>query len=349
MSPDRPFFSILIPSFNRPFELKRCIESVLQSSNTNFEIIVSDDNSPLKHEIEKVMLSFSDNPKVRFFQQPNNLREPGNKNYLVSKANGNFNIVIGDDDVLGSNSLNRIYDFVIRNPHYNIYGLGYCIVNENNKPISNHVAPRATVLSSEKNVKYLFEFGVSPMSFMHPATFCCRSGVELALPYREDVGIGEDLCFLLQAVAQGHSLIAIPLPLFNWRKVQDTSAVQQGNQSAEHLSSFRAKCLTYKVLEKEKYSNLVLKHYISSPLFRFKFIYLEVLRDPLAINLTGNELGIRHDMCCELVNCRSSLLYKVRIRCRLFFSLIDLCNVLGFISTLKYVVKSITFRMRNAI
>ena len=48
MSLGKPFFSILVPSYNRPFELKRCVDSVLRSSFNNFEIIVSDDNSPLR-------------------------------------------------------------------------------------------------------------------------------------------------------------------------------------------------------------------------------------------------------------------------------------------------------------
>jgi glycosyltransferase involved in cell wall biosynthesis len=348
MSLDKPFFSILVPSYNRPFELKRCVDSVLRSSFNNFEIIVSDDNSPLREEIAEVMNCFSGNPKVIFHQQPSNLKEPGNKNFLTTKATGEFNIVIGDDDVLASDTLRLIYDFVFENSNYDIYGLGYFIVDENNKPISIHSAPEAAVLSSKKNIRYLFEFGVSPMGFMHPATFCCRSGIELALPYRADVGIGEDLCFLLQAVARGHSLITIPMALFNWRKVQDVSAVAQGNQSAEHLSSFRAKSMIYEIIKKEPFTNKSLKDYISSSLFRFKFLYMEVLRDPLAVSLSEDELGIGQNMSRELTKYSRSPVFRFRVRARRLIYFFDLCNILSVPLAVKWVLKSITFRMKCA-
>ena len=79
MSSDKPFFSILVPSYNRPNELMRCVDSVLKSSFNNFEIIVSDDCSPMQMEITEVMRCFLDDARVNYFQQQSNLKEPGNK------------------------------------------------------------------------------------------------------------------------------------------------------------------------------------------------------------------------------------------------------------------------------
>ncbi len=348
MSSDKPFFSILVPSYNRPNELMRCVDSVLKSSFDNFEIIVSDDCSPMQMEITEVMSCFLDDSRVNYFQQQSNLKEPGNKYFLTTQATGEFNIVIGDDDVLASDTLRSIYDFILENPNYDIYGLGYFIVDETNKPISIHSAPKASVLSSKNNIRYLFEFGVLPMGFMHPATFCCRSGIELALPYRADVGIGEDLCFLLQAAARGYSVITIPMPLFNWRKVQDTSAVVQGNQSAEYLSSFRAKSMIYEIIKNEPFINKSLKDYISSSLFRFKFLYLEVLSDPLSASLNEVELGIGKDMYRELTKFSRSQSFRLRVYAKRLIYFFDLCKILGFFLAIKWVFTSITFRMKSA-
>jgi len=347
MTAHKPFFSILIPSYNRPNELKRCINSVLKSSFENFEIIVSDDCSPLHNEIAEVMSDFSKNHNVIFFQQQLNLKEPGNKYFLTTKANGRFNIVIGDDDVIASDTLKVIYDFILENPNYDIYGLGYFIADENNKPISMHSAPKPIILSDERISKYFFEFGVSPMWFMHPATFCCRSGVELSLPYRKDVGIGEDLCFLFQAIARGHSLITIPKPLFNWRKVQDTSSVSQGNQSAEHLSSFKAKIMIYEVLKKEPFADKSIKDYISSSLYRFKFLYMEVLSDPLAASINMDELRLEKNIHEELIRYRRSLVIRFCVYARKLMYFVDLCKILGVLLAIKWVYISITFRMKS--
>lgn len=346
---DKPFFSILVPSYNRPHELKRCVDSILRSSFDSFEIVVSDDFSPLREEIEDVMSCYSDNSKVTFYQQKFNLKEPGNKNFLATKANGEFNIVVGDDDIVATNTLKLIHHFIAENPSFDIYGMGYYIVDEHNKPISVHCSTKATILSNEDNARYLFEFGVSPMAFMHPATFCCRSGIELRLPYRSDVGIGEDSCFLLQAVARGYSLITIPTPLFNWRKVQDKSTVVQGNQSAEHLSSFRAKSKIYNVLKYETFSNTWLKDYILSSTFRFKFLYTEVIKDPLAVTFSEAELGIESEMYSELVNYSDSMAARLRVRATRLIYLFDLCKILGVLSASKLVLTSILFRIKSAL
>ena len=348
MHRDKPFFSILVPSYNRPGELKRCVDSILQSSFDNFEIIISDDNSPLREEIAEMMIEFSENPQVLFFQQESNLKEPGNKNFLTSKAAGDFNIIVGDDDVINVDTLRSIYDFITKKPGYDIYGMGYCIVDEYNVPISIHVSPKASVLTSKANIKYLFEFGVSPMSFMHPATFCCRSGIELSIPYRSDVGIGEDLCFLLQAAARGHSLVTIPQALFNWRKVQDASAVLQNNQSAEHLASFKAKSLIYGVLKQESFNNKRLEEYVYSPIFRFRFLYMEILRDPVIGALTQADLAIEKGMYGELNQHRRSLFTKVRVRARRLISFLEVCKMLGLSMAVKWVVTAVKFRRQWA-
>ena len=346
MSPDKPFFSILIPSYNRPSDLKRCVDSVLQSSFADFEIIVSDDNSPLKKEIEKVMQLFLLQSKVTFYLQPVNLKEPGNKNFLVAKAKGKFNIVLGDDDTLGLNSLRVLHDFIAENPRHDVYGFGYVIVDESQRPISIHKSPKTTILSSKRNRRYFFEFGVSPMSFMHPATFCCRSGVELSLPYRFDVGIGEDLCFLLQGVARGLSVVAIPDALFNWRKVQNTGSVHQGNQSAQYLSSFKAKLLTYKLLEHENFSDHALLTYIKSTTYRFKFLYLELLKDSSAAGLSISELGLNNPMALEFDLLRKSRFAKIRVFLYKIHGALDLMKILGPLSALIWMSKYIFYRRK---
>jgi len=48
MPDGNPFFSILIPAYNRPEELRQCIGSIISGSFKDYEIIVSDDNSPKK-------------------------------------------------------------------------------------------------------------------------------------------------------------------------------------------------------------------------------------------------------------------------------------------------------------
>ncbi|WP_323668423.1 glycosyltransferase family 2 protein, partial [Aliarcobacter butzleri] len=45
VSENNPFFSVIIPLYNKKLHIKRSVESVLNQTFTNFELIVVDDGS----------------------------------------------------------------------------------------------------------------------------------------------------------------------------------------------------------------------------------------------------------------------------------------------------------------
>src|SRR5262245_31074358 len=94
----QPLFSVLIPSYNRPECIGRCIESVLANEGEDIEIIVSDDASPDTEAVAKAVRPFLERPNITFHQQETNLGEPGNRNFLVSQSTGQYNLILGDDD-----------------------------------------------------------------------------------------------------------------------------------------------------------------------------------------------------------------------------------------------------------
>ena len=59
--------SIVIPVYNREFELKRAITSVLNQTEQNIEIIVVDDCSTI--DIKKCITDFSDS-RISYYRLP---------------------------------------------------------------------------------------------------------------------------------------------------------------------------------------------------------------------------------------------------------------------------------------
>jgi len=91
-----PLVSICIPCYKNPDSFKRCLESVLQQTYSNFEIIITDD-SPTNEIKDLVDLHFKD---VRILYQKNvtQLGSPENWNAGIALAKGEYIKILHHDD-----------------------------------------------------------------------------------------------------------------------------------------------------------------------------------------------------------------------------------------------------------
>ena len=84
----QPFFSVIIPLYNKAPYIKRALDSVLVQSYTNFEIVVVDDGSSDGGEV--IVSNINDN-KIRLISQKtksnNLLLYQQNKNKMYRKYN----------------------------------------------------------------------------------------------------------------------------------------------------------------------------------------------------------------------------------------------------------------------
>jgi glycosyltransferase involved in cell wall biosynthesis len=96
-----PFFSIIIPTYNRAHLIGNTIQSVLSQSYPHFEIIVVDDGST--DNTEDVIASF-DSPKIRYIKIKNSERGYA-RNYGAKQAKGEWLYFLDSDDKLYPNHL----------------------------------------------------------------------------------------------------------------------------------------------------------------------------------------------------------------------------------------------------
>lgn len=92
---DSPFFSIIIPSYNRADWLPKTIQSVLQQSEKDFEILVIDDGST---DHTKEVIDGFDDPRVKYHHQHNAERGAA-RNKGVQLAQGRYVHFLDSDDM----------------------------------------------------------------------------------------------------------------------------------------------------------------------------------------------------------------------------------------------------------
>jgi len=93
-----PLVTIAIPTYNRADDyLEQALESALNQTYSNIEIIVSDNCSP--DNTETVVKGFSD-PRIRYFRQTENIGANNNFNFCIEQARGVYFLLLQDDDMI---------------------------------------------------------------------------------------------------------------------------------------------------------------------------------------------------------------------------------------------------------
>tara|TARA_Y100000991_G_scaffold213160_1_gene198399 strand:+ start:931 stop:1833 length:903 start_codon:yes stop_codon:yes gene_type:complete len=104
-----PIFSVLIPLYNNADYIEGCVNSVINQSFQNFEIIIIDDYSQ-DDSYEKVKkLSIIYGEKVKVYKNEKNLGVYKTLNRCLELSNGQYVCLLGSDDKFHINRLKEDY------------------------------------------------------------------------------------------------------------------------------------------------------------------------------------------------------------------------------------------------
>ncbi len=98
-------YTIIIPTKDRFETLKWTVESCLNINYPNFEIVISDNCS---EDETQLWIQELDHPKIKYFRTPCKMGMSANWEFALSKVNEGMITILGDDDALLPDSLNRI-------------------------------------------------------------------------------------------------------------------------------------------------------------------------------------------------------------------------------------------------
>src|SRR5436190_21966734 len=99
MNTSSPLVTIGIPTFNRLDYLKEAVASSLAQTYRRVEVLIADDGTTETIPAWSQELVRRD-ARVRYWRNPRNLGLAGNWNALADAAHGELMVIIGDDDRL---------------------------------------------------------------------------------------------------------------------------------------------------------------------------------------------------------------------------------------------------------
>jgi glycosyltransferase involved in cell wall biosynthesis len=103
---DTERFSIVISTYNRAWSIERAIDSVLNQSYKNWELIIIDDGST--DDTEKILRKkYLENPKIKLFHHKNkeNRGVAASQNLAMRNLSGMYYCFLGSDDELSPKAL----------------------------------------------------------------------------------------------------------------------------------------------------------------------------------------------------------------------------------------------------
>lgn len=104
-----PEFSIIIPVYNRPDELKELLDSLTRQRYRDFEVLVVEDGSTIR--ADSVVSSYQEELNIYYFYKENE-GQGFARNYGYSRACGSFYIVFDSDCLIPPHYLQTVSDFL---------------------------------------------------------------------------------------------------------------------------------------------------------------------------------------------------------------------------------------------
>jgi glycosyltransferase involved in cell wall biosynthesis len=108
------FFSIVIPTYNRVSLIGATIDSVINQTFENFEVLVIDDGST-DNTGNYIKSKYFYDDRIKYFYKDNQERGAA-RNYGFKKSIGNFVLFLDSDDLLKNIHLENLYEIIIKNP-----------------------------------------------------------------------------------------------------------------------------------------------------------------------------------------------------------------------------------------
>jgi glycosyltransferase involved in cell wall biosynthesis len=210
--------SVCIPTFNRASLLPWAIDSVLQQTHTDWELIICDDGSVDK--TPELMSRYQDS-RIRYIRHPQNVGKSNNMRSGFEAATGEYFIKFDDDDRLTPDYLFKTSQILDKNLQIDFVGTDHWVINPDNLRDQE-----ATQINSQKwgrtnlaegRVDNLLEVVFIKQSFQIGATLFRRSVLEELGFMRANIQNCEDNDLLVRLALAGKQAYYLPERLMEYR------------------------------------------------------------------------------------------------------------------------------------
>ena len=236
--------SIGIPFYNAEAYLEDAIKSVLAQTFQEWELILLDDGSSdgslnIAKKFEQL------DARVRVLSDGLNKKLPARLNEIIREAKFNLIARMDADDLMDVERLEKQYDFLIKNPKYDLVTTGMYSIDQRNEVLGKRL-PENRIMQADEILGGLTN--LLHASMLAKKQWCLRN------PYREDNALAEDYeLWLSAAIKNDLKYSVLREPLYYYREVENVKKekmIKGYNTQIEVINRYYAGVISNKLKNK---------------------------------------------------------------------------------------------------
>jgi len=196
-----PEISIILPTHNGARYLAGSIQSCLEQTFGDFELVVVDDAS--SDSTPRILEGFAAEPRVRILRSEQNLKLPGALNMGFAQARGRLLTWTSDDNLYEPGALEALRRVLVERPGIDLVYADYSVIDLEGRVLRQHRC---------SDPDYMVERNCVGACFMYR-----RSVMERVGPYETETFLAEDYDFFLRTFLAGLRMHHLAEVLYRYR------------------------------------------------------------------------------------------------------------------------------------
>ncbi|WP_195939330.1 glycosyltransferase family 2 protein [Romboutsia sp. 1001713B170131_170501_G6] len=282
---NKPLVSVFIAAYNAEKYICECIESVINQTYENLEILIIDDGST-DNTCNKINL-YNDT-RIRLVKNMVNMGLPYTRNRALDIFKGDYLAILDSDDISAKDRIEKQVKYLEENRNIDIVTSDYTVFNGN-------ISKRIRINKGPENIKASLIFGCT---LCNSTSMIRRSSLKkFNLRYNDSCFVAQDYELWSQFSKKG-SIFNIPETLLNYRigheNITKKTKINKINERKKVISSIQKGMLDYygfklNAEEETIFYDFFSDNYSFDILKKYNYNQIELLVNKLSsINLEKN-------------------------------------------------------------
>lgn len=212
--------SIITPVFNGEKYIERCINSLINQTYKNIEVIIVNDGSI--DNTEKILNKYKDfDSRIKIVNQKNYGQLIARKNG-IKVSTGDYLMFVDIDDWIEPNAIEKLISYIYQ---YNADVIKYNYIVEPSKKIHKIFESNEHIIINEKNKNIIYDLLIDTYKFNNLWNEIVKR--ELCIDFKEniDLRMGEDFLFNCEIITKSKKIIVVTDAFYHYI---------ENNESATH-------------------------------------------------------------------------------------------------------------------